>query len=104
MSRIVKTPQPPYYAVIFTSQRTSNERGYAQMAAKMVELAAQQEGYIGIEMAEDQNLGVMVSYWETLEAIDAWRQHTLHQVAQSRGKSEWYENFTYRVCKVERDL
>ena len=103
MSRIAKTPQPPYYAVIFASQQTKNDRGYGAMAEKMVELASQQKGFIGVESARDEGLGITVSYWESLEAIKNWKEHSAHQVAQDRGKKEWYQNFALRVCKVERD-
>jgi heme-degrading monooxygenase HmoA len=44
-----------------------------------------------------------VSYWESLDAIKKWKENSAHQVAQNRGKTEWYKNFALRVCKVERD-
>ena len=43
------TPPPPYTAVIFTSTRTAGDQGYTTMSARMVELAATQPGYLGIE-------------------------------------------------------
>ncbi|MGM7700551.1 antibiotic biosynthesis monooxygenase family protein [Pseudalkalibacillus sp. Hm43] len=103
MSRIAKTPQPPYFAVIFSSQRTEVDGGYGKMADKMVELASQQEGFLGVENARDEGLGITVSYWESLDAIKNWKEHSAHQVAQDRGKSEWYKKFVLRVCRVERD-
>lgn len=103
MSRMAKTPQPPYYAVIFASQRTEGDQGYGKMAEKMVELASQQEGFLGVESARDEGLGITVSYWESLDAIKKWKDHSLHQVAQEKGKTIWYQNFSLRVCKVERD-
>jgi heme-degrading monooxygenase HmoA len=48
-------------------------------------------------------LGITVSYWESLEAIKAWKQNAEHLVAQSRGRGEWYASFKLRICKVERD-
>ncbi|MDA7028336.1 antibiotic biosynthesis monooxygenase [Bacillus sp. CLL-7-23] len=102
MSRIVKTPQPPYYAVIFASQRTEGDNGYGKMADKMVELAAKQPGFLGLESARNHELGITVSYWRSLDAIKSWKENSAHQVAQERGKTEWYENFALRVCKVER--
>lgn len=102
MTRMVKTPEPPYYAVIFASQRTEGDKGYAKMAEKMVEMASQQEGFLGVESARDSDLGITVSYWESLEAITKWKQNAAHQIAQQRGKTEWYKNFSLRVCKVER--
>ncbi|CAG0997560.1 putative protein YqjZ [Planctomycetaceae bacterium] len=101
---LAKTPKPPYFAVIFTSTRTPGDNGYAKMAARMVELAAQQPGFLGIESARGQDgLGITVSYWRSEADIAAWKKHAEHLVAQKRGKSEWYAAFATRVAKVERD-
>jgi len=97
-----ETLQPPYYAVIFTSQRTEEDKGYGKMAETMEELASTQPGFLGIESARDARLGITVSYWESLEAIEKWKNHTAHIIAQQRGKEEWYKNYIVRVCKVER--
>lgn len=102
MSGMVKTPEPPYYAVIFASQRTERDKNYSIMADKMVELASRQKGFLGVESARDEELGITVSYWESLEAIKNWKEHSAHKVAQNRGKAEWYKSFSLRVCKVER--
>lgn len=99
---IAKTPAPPYYAVIFTSLRTAGDNGYGAMAAAMEALAATQPGFLGIESARD-GLGITVSYWESLESITAWKAEARHRVAQQRGRDTWYEEFTVRVCRVERD-
>ena len=70
LSEIAKTPVPPYYVVIFTSQRTEGDKGYNIMAEKMVELASEQKGYLGIESARDEGLGITVSYWDSLEILN----------------------------------
>lgn len=98
-----QTPEPPYYAVIFTSTRTSVEEGYEETAARMVELAAQQPGFLGIESARDaEGLGITVSYWDSEEAIANWRRHAEHGEAQRSGRDRWYAEFFTRVAKVER--
>ncbi|MEX0938483.1 MAG: antibiotic biosynthesis monooxygenase [Pirellulales bacterium] len=91
------------YAVIFTSRRNDrDEDGYARMAAAMERLAGQQPGFLGIESARDaQGLGITVSYWESLEAVEAWRRNAEHLVAQGLGRSAWYEQYAIRVCRVE---
>lgn len=62
---IAKTPEPPYYAVIFTSLRTKGDRGYGHMADRMIELAARQPGFLGVESARTKDgLGITVSYWQ----------------------------------------
>ncbi|MGG4489967.1 antibiotic biosynthesis monooxygenase family protein [Metabacillus idriensis] len=102
MSGIAKTPEPPYYAVIFASERTESDNGYGSMADKMVELASLQTGFLGVESARDEELGITVSYWNSLESIRKWKEHSAHLAAQDRGKAEWYKTFSLRVCKVER--
>ncbi len=91
-----------YYAVIFTSTRTEVEEGYAEMAVRMVELAKQQPGFIGLESARSE-IGITVSYWESLEAIKAWKENTEHLFAQEKGKTTWYKNYKVRIAKVERE-
>ena len=96
-------PQPPYYAVIFTSQRTQVEDGYGDMAQRMVALAAEQPGYLGVESTRGgDGLGITVSYWRSAEDIAAWRRHAEHRIARDTGRSDWYAHYTLRVAKVER--
>lgn len=103
MNLIAGTPAPPYYAVIFTSVRTTDADGYDEMAEHMVRLAAEQPGFLGIESTRGADgLGITVSYWDSLEAIEHWRRHGEHQVAQTAGRARWYERFALRVCRVER--
>jgi heme-degrading monooxygenase HmoA len=102
---IAQTPKPPYYAVIFTSLRSgADDEGYAVMAERMLELAAAQPGYLGVESARgDDGLGITVSYWDSPEAIENWSAHAEHRLAQAGGRSRWYEWFRLRVCRVEDD-
>ncbi|HEX9009898.1 MAG TPA: antibiotic biosynthesis monooxygenase [Holophagaceae bacterium] len=100
---IAATPEPPYYAVIFTSQRTEGDQGYAAMAERMVELARQQPGFLGVESARDpEGFGITVSYWRDEASIAAWKAHAEHAVAQRLGRERWYGAFALRVCRVER--
>ena len=102
--KIASTPQPPYYAVIFTSLRTDAESGYGRMAERMVELAAQQPGFLGVESARDAGgLGITVSYWESEEAIARWKANAEHRVAQEAGRKTWYRDYQLRVARVERE-
>lgn len=100
--RIAATPEPPYYAVIFTSLRTEGDDGYGAMAEAMVELAKQQPGYLGMESARD-GLGITVSYWKDLESIAAWKANVKHLAAQEAGRERWYSGFKTRIARVERD-
>ena len=102
MSEIAITPKPPYYAVIFSSLRNESDDGYSAMAEQMVELAQQQDGFLGIESARE-GLGITVSYWRDLPAIKHWKQQLDHQQAQKLGREKWYASYRVRIAKVEKD-
>ena len=102
MSLIANTPKPPYYAVIFSSHRNDDIEGYAETAERMVELAAQQPGFLGVESARE-DLGITVSYWSDLESIKRWKAHAEHRVAQQMGMDKWYSSYNTRIALVERD-
>ncbi|MBY4896733.1 antibiotic biosynthesis monooxygenase [Cupriavidus sp. AU9028] len=103
-----QTPAPPYYAVIFTSTRTpaTADDGYGAAAQRMVELASGMPGFLGVESVRDGSApgapGITVSYWQSLDAIAAWRAHAEHVQARNRGRERWYDGFQLRICKVER--
>jgi heme-degrading monooxygenase HmoA len=98
------TPHPPYVAVIFTSLRTAGDNGYDATAARMEELGAEQPGYLGIESARSTDgEGITVSYWATAQHALAWKQVLEHRDAQRRGRDEWYQAYTVRICEVQRD-
>lgn len=100
----VKNPEQftPYYAVIFTSVQTETIEGYAEMAAHMETLAKQQAGFIGLDSARS-SIGITVSYWKTLEAIQQWKQHSEHVIAQQKGIRNWYAYYDVKICKVEHE-
>lgn len=97
-----KIPFEPYYAVIFTSKRTSGDEGYADTARRMEELAATMPGFLGIDSARNET-GITVSYWKDEASISAWREHAEHAMARKNGREKWYSTFQVRVCKVERE-
>jgi heme-degrading monooxygenase HmoA len=99
---IAETPSPPYVAVIFTSLRSEGDHGYAETAAEMERLAAQQPGYLGIEAARD-GLGITVSYWRDEQAARSWKQVSDHLRAQRRGREAWYTEYVVRVATVTRE-
>jgi heme-degrading monooxygenase HmoA len=101
LPKFAKTPEPPYYAVIFSSVRRDN--GYTQVAERMVELASQQPGFLGVESVRGTDgFGITVSYWTSEAVISAWKANVEHLSAQKKGKQKWYEHYELRVAKVER--
>jgi heme-degrading monooxygenase HmoA len=101
---LARTPEPPYYAVIFTSQRAADDgRAYGEVAQRMVDLGARYDGFLGIESARGADgVGITVSYWRDEAALVAWKRDTEHEKAQRAGRTAWYEAYEVRVAKVER--
>lgn len=96
-------PAPPYYAVIFINQRTDDDaEGYSLTADRMVELAQQQQGYLGIEsVRDDTGKGITVSYWKDMDAIKGWKEDVEHQDARKKGKIDWYQDYQLQIARVE---
>lgn len=102
-SPFAATPAPPYYAVIFSSRRTPIDAGYDKAAERMLELAAQQAGFLGAESARGEDgFGITVSYWDSLDAIAQWKANADHLAVQESGKRTWYAQYAVRIAKVER--
>ncbi|WAH37573.1 antibiotic biosynthesis monooxygenase family protein [Alicyclobacillus dauci] len=99
---IAQTPNPPYYAVIFTSTPTANQNGYRDMAHELMKLVQDQPGFLGAESVEN-GLGIIVSYWDSLDAIRNWKNDERHSTAQAKGKTDWYKACRTRICRVEHD-
>ena len=106
MPPLATTPRPPYYAVVFTSLRTDLDgEGYAATAERMVQLASEQPGFLGVESARGSDgVGITVSFWDSLVSILRWREHAEHKLAQRDGKTKWYASYKLRVCRVEEEI
>lgn len=101
--RFAALPEPPYWAVIFTAQRTEGDHGYDAMADAIAQRALEQPGCIGMETTRDRaGLGITISYWDSEEALLAWKADAKHLVAQQLGQDRWYSHYRLRVAKVER--
>lgn len=99
---IVDNLKPPYYAVIFTTTLSDDTEGYYEMAEKMDNLAKEQDGYLGVESTRS-NVGITVSYWESLDAIVKWKNNVEHTETRNKGRERWYKKYQLRICKVERE-
>jgi len=96
------TPEPPYWAAIFTSRLVADRAGYDQTARRMLELARSQPGFLGVESARE-DLGITVSYWRDEESIRRWKEHAEHAAARREGRDRWYADWRLRGCRVERE-
>ena len=96
------TPDPPYTAVIFTSVLGDDDTGYAEMSDQMLDLAARQPGFLGVESARG-DIGITVSYWENADAARQWKMVAEHRLAQRQGRERWYRTYRARIATVERE-
>ncbi len=94
------TPNPPYYAVIFTSKRSDGDNGYSDMSEIIESLVKEQPGYLGMESVRNE-IGITVCYWKDMDSIMAWSKNLKHKEAKEKGKSEWYKQYKVRISKVE---
>jgi heme-degrading monooxygenase HmoA len=99
---LAHTPEPPYWAVIFSTHRDPQPGDrYDETAEEMMKLAARQAGFLGVETAHS-GIGITVSYWTDEESIAAWKRHADHAFAQYEGRTRWYDAYELRVARVER--
>lgn len=104
MKHFLRAVRPGDYAVIFAAQRAAgDDSAYGEMAQRMVELAGQQPGFIGMESIRGADgFGITISYWGSEQAIRDWKANAEHAEAQRRGRADWYTGFDLRVCRIER--
>ena len=97
------TPEPPYYAVIFTYQRTEGDKGYGAMAERMGELVRLHRGFLAVDdIHGTDGIGVVIAYFKDAESITKWKHHLEHMEAQKQGRQRWYKGYQVRVARVER--
>lgn len=103
MTEPAQTPEPPYFAVIFSSHRDEQpDDGFAEADECLFALAPSQPGFLGYDAAATDGLGLTISYWETEDAIAAWKAVADHRAAQEQGRAGWFDSYVVRVARVER--
>lgn len=87
--------------IAFISQRASEDPDYAPMAARMLELAQAQPGFLGVESVRGADgLGITLSYWLDEASVAAWGAHPAHRQAQRLGRERWYDRYDTRVMRL----
>jgi len=93
-------PKQGFYAVIFSSEKSENLKGYAEMDELTLQLAAQQNGFLGYESVASNNRSIFISYWKSKDCIEAWRNNATHKLAKSQAE-KWYKRYLSQICFVE---
>jgi heme-degrading monooxygenase HmoA len=87
------------FAVIFISTLNPEAKGYEQMANQMETEVGKMDGFISMASARSEK-GITVCFWEHLEGINAWKDHSKHQAAQEKGRASWYLHYEIYICNV----
>ena len=103
MTRPATLPEPPYYAVVFTSLRSPVDDGYSETADAMFTLVQEQPGFLAADSVRGPDgLGITVAYFTDEESIANWKANADHALAQKLGREKWYDSYALHISKVER--
>ena len=95
--------EAPYYAVIFSYQRSNNLEGYQEMDDATLDLVKTMPGFLGHEVTGNSSEhAIFISYWKDMASIEHWKKNDLHKRAKEKGKTQWYQWYHSQICKVER--
>lgn len=103
---IVDGTAPPYYAAILTtvlSEAPADLVGYDEASDRMLQIARDMDGFLGLEFARTDATGIAVSYWRDLNCLWAWRNDAEHLGVQLLGQQRFYRAYRARICRVERE-
>lgn len=93
------------YVVVFTSVlNPGNEKEYEIAASRMCELAKAQPGYIKMDSVREGGLGITVSYWDSLDAVNKWKWNGEHLAEQKLGRQKYYKTFQLTVARIEKEV
>jgi heme-degrading monooxygenase HmoA len=91
------------YAVIFISQRTEGDHGYAEAMERIEKLGRSVPGFVALESARaEDGKGITVVFYENAEAIEHWRQNDEHKKVKAEGRRTWYSEYQIYFTKLER--
>ena len=91
------------YAVIFRAEINELDEAYADMAARMRDLAINEYGCVEFTAVTEGKREIAISYWDDQEQIKAWKQNPEHRKAQKLGRSKWYKSYRVQVVEIIRD-
>ncbi len=91
------------HMVVFVSILGEVDAEYERLDAELFKRVEQIEGFLGWQSVRDaERRGIMISFWQGIEAIDQWRQDERHRYAKSQAEQRWYNHWTSYICAVQR--
>jgi len=93
------------FLVVFRNRKRADidYPAYEADAARMVELARAQPGFLSFKSyaAADGEV-IALSEWADEASADAWRRVAEHAAVQGRGRADYYESYTSFACDNPR--
>jgi heme-degrading monooxygenase HmoA len=70
---------------------------------RMVALVSQMPGFVSLKdfSAQDGEF-LVIAEFASLEAVNAWKAHPEHLIAQRRGREEFFADYRIQVCHLIR--
>lgn len=90
------------FVVIFRAIAKNLDADYSKMAAELRAIALNEFHCVDFKAVTEGRDEVALSYWNTLEDIQHWKAHPLHQKAQQRGRERWYESYSVEISEIQR--
>lgn len=90
------------YAVIFRARTQHLDDDYFSTAEQLRQLALKNYGCIRFDSLTQGDREIAISYWESLDAIKAWKEEATHREAQRHGAQAWYSSYEIEVVEVLR--
>tara|TARA_R110001599_G_scaffold353881_1_gene602126 strand:- start:118735 stop:119037 length:303 start_codon:yes stop_codon:yes gene_type:complete len=91
------------FAVIFRAEIASFDAEYAELAARMRDMAIQDYGCKEFTSCTEGRHEIAISYWDNEDQIKQWKQNAEHLVAQGKGREKWYESYSVEVVEIVRN-
>jgi len=98
----VSTPETYTWAVIFRAEIAQADDAYLATVSRLRKLALEEYGCIEFHASTEGGRETAISYWPSLEAIQAWKTDAEHREAQALGQSRWYSSYSVEVARIER--
>lgn len=91
------------YVVIFKATVKQLDDDYMYHARRLRELAISKYGCTDFTSLTENNQEISLSYWNSLEDIQAWKNDEQHKQAQALGKSLWYSHYKVEIVEILRE-
>lgn len=92
----------PYYAVSIDTSALRDDVMYRVMTEKVIELAAEQEGFLYSEWVAEE-ASRLTFYWREKAQAEAWMSHSMMTRTLSIGSQFWFDRYSLKLIEVQKE-